>query len=142
MINTKFSICGFLVAFLIPYAVFAQAFGEYGRAVGSVPHGKSITGSKGSGSVSQGNSGGRATEGVAGVPSRALPSRLVVASNKASLYPRQDDESQKLDQLNQGEVLTPMVQSAGGSEWFMVKTQKGIIGWVKSMDVREDRIKK
>ena len=127
---------------LFPTITFAQAFGEYGRAVGGIPHGKGITGSKSPGSVSQGNSGGRATEGVAGVPSRALPSRFVVASNEASLYPRQDDESQKLNQLRQGEVLTPMMQSAGGSEWFMVKTQKGIVGWVKSMDVREDRIKK
>jgi hypothetical protein len=121
---------------------FAQAFGEYGRAVGGIPHGKGITGSKSPGSVSQGKAPGGATEGVAGAPSRALPSRLVVSSKDAGLYPRQDDESQKLDQLNQGEMLTPMVQSAGGSEWFMVKTQKGIIGWVKSMDVREDRIKK
>jgi hypothetical protein len=127
---------------LFPAITFAQAFGEYGRAVGSVPHGKSITGSKGSGGVSQGKAPGGATEGVAGVPSRALPSRLVVSTNDAGLYPRQDDESQKLDQLRQGEILTPMVQSAGGSEWFMVKTQKGIIGWVKSMDVREDRTPK
>jgi len=67
---------------------------------------------------------------------------LVVSTNDAGLYPRQDDQSQKLGQLNQGEILTPMVQSAGGSEWFMVKTQTGIIGWVKPMDVREDRIKK
>ena len=127
---------------LFPAITFAQAFGEYGRAVGGIPHGKGITGSKSPGSVSQGNSGGSGTRGVADADGRGLPSRLVVSTNDAGLYPRQDDQSQKLGQLNQGEILTPMVQSAGGSEWFMVKTQKGIIGWVQSMDVREDRIKK
>jgi len=122
--------------------VFAQAFGEYGRAVGSVPHGKSVTGTRGSGAVSQGKSRGGSVGQAGQVPVQNVPPRLIVAATEAGLYPRQDDESQKLEQLNQGEILTPMVQSVGGSEWFMVKTQKGVIGWVKSMDVRDDRIKK
>jgi len=39
---------------VVPAIVFAQAFGEYGRAVGSVPHGQGITGVKTPGGGTQG----------------------------------------------------------------------------------------
>jgi hypothetical protein len=125
-------------SFVIPAAVFAQAFGEYGRTLGGIPHGQGITGSRASGRVTQGGTG---SGGVGDVGGRALPSRLVVATKDAGLYPRQDDESERLAQLVQGEAIIPMVQSAGGSEWYMVKTQKGLVGWVKATDVREEKVK-
>jgi hypothetical protein len=125
-------------SFVIPAAVFAQAFGEYGRTLGGVPHGRGITGSRAPGGVTQ---GGKGTGGVGDVGGRALPSRLVVATKDAGLYPRQDDEAERLAQLAQGEAIIPMVQSAGGSEWYMVKTQKGLVGWVKATDVREEKVK-
>jgi hypothetical protein len=119
--------------------VFAQAFGEYGRAVGSVPHGRGVTGSGPSGGGSHGNvSGG----GVGDLGGRGLPVRLVVAAKNAGLFPRQDDESEKLAQLTEGENLVPMVQSEGTNQWYMVKTQKGLVGWVKSVDVRQEKAKK
>jgi hypothetical protein len=119
--------------------VFAQAFGEYGRTLGGIPHGQGITGSRAPGGVTQGGT----VSGVGGdLRGRGLPARLVVASSDAGLYPRQDDESEKIVQLAQGETVTPMVQSAGGSEWYMVKTQKGLVGWVKATDVREEKVKK
>ncbi|HWP23632.1 MAG TPA: hypothetical protein VNM15_05545 [Candidatus Binatia bacterium] len=127
-------VCG-----LIHSSVFAQAFGEYGRAVGSVPHGKGITGSPVPGG---GKQGGKSGGGVGDVGGRRIPSRLVVGSNGAGLYQRQDEESQKLAQLARGEILTPMVQSAGANEWYMVKTESGMIGWVKSGDVHEEKAKK
>ena len=128
-----------LTALLIPTVVFAQAFGEYGRAVGSIPHGQGITGGKTPGGVSPGNvSGG----GVGEVGGRGLPIRLVVVSQNTGLYPRQDGEAEKIAQLTQGEFLVPMVQAAGGSEWFMVKTQKGLVGWVMGADVRDEKAKK
>jgi hypothetical protein len=120
-------------------SVFAQAFGEYGRAVGSVPHGRAVTGSPLPGG---GKQGGASVGGVGDVGGRRIPRRLVVGSNGAGLYPRQDEESQKLAQLAQGEILTPMVQSAGANEWYMVKTESGAIGWVKSSDVHEEKVKK
>jgi hypothetical protein len=123
-------------------SVFAQAFGEYGRAVGNVPHGKSVAGPKGSGGVTKPKPGKGVTSGVTVPDGRGLPTRLVVAVNDAGLYPRQDDESQKLEQLSQGEILTPMMQNAGGNEWYMVKTSKGTIGWMKSSDVREEKLQK
>jgi hypothetical protein len=130
-----------LTALLIPTVVFAQAFGEYGRAVGSIPHGQGITGGKAPGGANQGNvSGGGG--GVGEIGGRGLPVRLVVVSQSTWLYPRQDGEAEKIAQLTQGESLVPMVQSAGGSEWFMVKTQKGLVGWVIGADVREEKTKK
>lgn len=119
--------------------VFAQAFGEYGRAVGSVPHGKSITGSGRAGSAGSGGSVG-GNVGESGGP--ILPTRLVVVTNDAGLYPRQDAESEMMESLSQGEILTPMVQSAGGNDWFMVKTPRGVIGWIKSRDVKAEKGKK
>jgi hypothetical protein len=119
--------------------VFAQAFGEYGRTLGGVPHGQGITGSRAPRGVTQ---GGRGSGGVGDVGERALPTRLVVATKDAGLYPRQDDESERLVQLAHGEAVIPLVQSAGGSEWYMVKTQKGLVGWVKATDVREEKVKK
>ena len=128
-----------LTMVVIPTDIFAQAFGEYGRAVGSVPHGQGITGGKTPGGVSQGGATGG---GVGNVDGRALATRLVVAAKSAGLYPRQDGEAEKIDQLSEGESLVPMVQAAGGSDWYMVKTQKGLVGWVKGADVREEKTKK
>ena len=119
--------------------VFAQAFGEYGRILGGMPHGQGVTGPRAPGNVTPGGSGNAPGVEVKG---RGMPTRLVVASKVAGLYPRQDDEAEKLEQLSEGEALVPMVQSSGGNDWFMVKTQKGVIGWVKSADVKEERVKK
>ena len=78
-------------------AVFAQAIGEYGRAVGNVPHGKTVTGSKGTGRTVSGKPGKSAPGAVAVPEGRALPTQLVVTVNEARLYPRQDEESEKID---------------------------------------------
>ncbi|HYA27236.1 MAG TPA: hypothetical protein VEI95_00355 [Acidobacteriota bacterium] len=118
--------------------VFAQAFGDYGRTLGGIPHG-GISAPRAPGSVNQGSSN---SGGVGDVGGRGLPSRLVVAAKTAGLYPRQDDEAEKMDQLSQGEMLVPMVQSSGGNDWFMVKTTKGVIGWIKAADVRAESVKK
>lgn len=135
--TTTLSLLGLVL--LIPPPVFAQAFGEYGRAVGSVPHGKGITGSGPSGGGGHGSvSGG----GVGDLGGHALPVRLVVAAKNAGLFPRQDDESEKIAQLTEGDNLVPMVQSEGANPWYMVRTQKGLVGWVKSVDVRQEKTKK
>jgi hypothetical protein len=62
-----------------------------------------------------------------------------VASKEAALYPRQDDESEKIARLMEGETLVPLVQSEGGKGWYMVKTSNGLVGWVRSLDVREKK---
>ena len=132
----------YLIIFVIlhvPARVLGQAFGEYGRAVGSVPHGRGVTGSGPSSGLTRGNVGGG---GVGDIGGRALPTRLVVAIKGAGLFLRQDEESEKIAQLSEGENLVPIVQSEGGSIWYMVKSQKGLVGWVKSTDVRQESAKK
>jgi hypothetical protein len=131
-------LCTLAVGMIVPRGVFAQAFGEYGRTLGGAPHG-GITAPRAPGGGTQGGSG---SGGVGDVGGRGLPTRLVVTVESAGLYPRQDDESEKLAQLSQGEMLVPMVKSSGGNDWFMVKTQKGIVGWVKAAEVKEDFLKK
>jgi len=117
----------------------AQAFGEYGRAVGSVSRGSVSGGLKAPDGGTQGSIG---NAGVGDVGGRGLPARLVVAAKDAGLFPRQDEESEKSVQLTEGESLVPLVQSEGGRQWFMVKTQKGFVGWVKSADVKQEAQKK
>jgi hypothetical protein len=133
------TVCVAAILILSERLVFAQAFGEYGRTLGGIPHGQGITGCRAPGRVTQ---GGKGSGGAGEVGERGLPSRLVVATKDAALYPRQDDESERIISLAQGEAIIPMVQSAGGSEWYMVKTQKGLVGWVKATDVREEKVKK
>lgn len=118
--------------------LYAQAFGDYGRTLGGIPN--ALPGPRAPGGVTQGGSGN--SGGVGEVTGAKFPTRLVVATKSANLYPRQDDESEKIDQLAQGEPLVPLVQSSGGNDWFMVKTQRGVIGWIKSGDVKEEIVKK
>lgn len=72
-----------------------------------------------------------------------VPMELAVGESGAYLYARQDDESEKIAKLESGEQLIPLAYAAGTVSWYMVKTQKGTIGWVKSSEVRAgDRLKK
>jgi hypothetical protein len=119
--------------------VFAQAFGDYGRVVGGIPQGQGVAGPRAPDSVPR---GGSEAGGVSDARGKAVPSRLVVAAIAAGLYPKQDDESEQFAQLAQGEILVPMGQSSGGNGWYMVRTHQGMIGWVKSADVREEKVKK
>jgi hypothetical protein len=124
---------------LLPTVVLAQGFFEYGRAVGNIPHGQGITGSKATGGAVHGSG---TVGGIGDVAGRALPARLVVSAKTTGLYSRQDEETEKIEQLSQGDSLSPMLQSAGNISWYMVKTSKGLVGWVKGTDVREEAIKK
>lgn len=117
-----------------PVAASAQAFGEYGRAVGSLPQGPGVT--RTPGGMTHGHVVGG---GVGEISGRKLPPRLVVATVNAGLFPRQDEQTEKIAQLTVGESLLPMVQSEGGSVWYMVKTPTGLVGWVKSSDVRAEK---
>ena len=135
---------GFVTCYLqasLPSAS-AQAFGEYGRALGGAtqrqgsPASKAPRGSNPKGKVKGG------FQGVGDLGVQPLQNRLVVAANSVSLYPSQDDETKKIEELSQGAILIPMLHATSGANgWYMVKTQKGSIGWVKSTDVREPSAK-
>ena len=137
---TKSLSFGFLLTLLIPTVVMAQAFGEYGRSLGGVTQRQGGISPSAPGGLPQGGRG--KSEGVGDIGGRGVPSRLIVASKEAVLFPRQDEEAEKITSLAQGEILVPLLQATGGNDWYMVKTQKGLIGWVKSSDVREQPVKK
>lgn len=121
----------------------AQAFGEYGRTLGG---GTQRQGSSVSKTPRGSNAKGTAKGGFQGVGDlgvQPLQKRLVVTADSAPLYPSQDDETQKIEELPNGAILIPMIQATSGNNgWYMVKTSKGIIGWVKSSNVLEQSAKK
>jgi hypothetical protein len=127
---------------ITPQAAMAQAFGEYGRVVGGATQRQGSGGLNPSGGSQRNGLSKGGSPGVGDVGGRPVPSRLIIASKEAALYPRQDDESEKIESLSQGDLLVPILQANGGNDWFMVKTQKGVIGWIKSADVRADTSKK
>jgi hypothetical protein len=65
----------------------------------------------------------------------AESSALTVTTLDARLYPRQDKESKFIATLEKEEKLHPLAQGVGSEAWYMVRTSKGIIGWVQSIDV-------
>jgi hypothetical protein len=76
--------------------------------------------------------------GVLPIDSPALPSVLHVKSSDASIHAQQDKSSEALARPSRGERLDPLAKaSAGGESWYMVKTQQGVIGWVRLSDVEE-----
>ena len=132
----------FALIFIPSHVTFAQGIGEYGRVVGGVSHGSRGVGPRTSGVGVQNGKG--IVQGVGGVATgSALPDHLVVSAKAVPLYPRQDDETDQIDQLSQGELLVPMMYSTGaGTDWYLVKTQKGIVGWIKSAGVKKQEAKK
>ena len=137
---TKLLILGtIIVLFLVPQVVFAQAIGEYGRTVGGVGQRQGSVSQKASRATSQNSKGNAVIESIGDSGGRLVPSALFVASRQAALYPRQDEEAEKITELSLGDTLIPIGQSNGGNEWYMVKTQTGLIGWIKSADVRTNK---
>lgn len=121
--------------FCVP-GIFAQGMGEYGRTLGGVGNRAGTPGSPApfGGHGSAGQSNGPVIEGR-GV---RLPSQLAVSSNEATLYSRSEDWADKITSLTEGQRLRPLGQTfSAGTTWFMVRAEDGIVGWVKSSDVRD-----
>jgi hypothetical protein len=135
------AVSAMLTLLLIPQMVFSQAMGEYGRTLGGVSQRKGNATPQASTAPRKNTKGKAVFQGIGDLGHRPVPSGLTVV-RQAGLYSRQDDEAEKIDQLFEGETLIPMGHSIGGSEWYMVKTSKGLIGWVKSADIREQTAKK
>jgi hypothetical protein len=60
---------------------------------------------------------------------------LTVRESGAVLYSRQELDSDKIATLKKGEILAPLAEAVGQQTWYMVKTQRGLVGWVRSADV-------
>jgi hypothetical protein len=128
---------GMLLVFLAPCELLGQAIGEYGRIVEGTRQRTGSASPKAS-RPSQNAKGKAVVQGIGDTGGRPIPSGLIVVSRKIGLYPRQDDTAEKITELSQGDTLVPMGQSNGGNDWYMVKTQQGLVGWVKAVEVRED----
>jgi len=63
------------------------------------------------------------------------PTAMTVRESGSYLYARQDTESDKIATLKKGEVLTPLLEAVGAATWYMVKTEQGVMGWVRAGDV-------
>lgn len=63
-------------------------------------------------------------------------STLTVGESGVPLWARQDDESPSITELEKGVKLTALGYGVGTASWFMVRTQNGIVGWVRSSDVQ------
>jgi hypothetical protein len=121
----------------------AQALGEYGRTLGGAAqrHGNAVPHVPRGGNVK--GDAKRGSQGVGDLGVQPLQNRLVVATDRAALYQSQDDETPRIEDLPTGAILVPIIQTTSGATgWFMVKSPKGTIGWVKSTDVLEQSSKK
>jgi hypothetical protein len=74
-----------------------------------------------------------------GLPSICLAAEttpgLTVIESGATLYARQELDSDQIATLQKGEMLAPLAEAVGQLTWYMVKTQSGLVGWVRSVDV-------
>ena len=134
-------IIGFSLILFTSQITLAQGIGEYGRVLGGAKQGRGRVSPK---TPEVGTQKGRSVfHGVGELRGRPFPTQLIVAAKAAGLYPRQDDETEQIEKLSQGEILVPMGQStSAGIEWYLVKTRIGTIGWIKSSDVKEPPSKK
>jgi hypothetical protein len=69
------------------------------------------------------------------VDAAEAPSALAVRATGVALYAQQDTETPRIATLEKDELLTPIVEAVGAEIWYMVRTQRGVVGWVRGTDV-------
>ena len=67
-------------------------------------------------------------------PSAKTPS-LLTCVQRANVYSEQNEKSKVLEVLGIDEPLFSEECLAEVKQWYLVKTESGIIGWIKSNDV-------
>jgi clan AA aspartic protease (TIGR02281 family) len=65
-------------------------------------------------------------------------STLAVGKSEVNLYALHGEDSEIIAKLEKGEKLTLLARAIGKGSWYMVRTEKSAVGWVKSSDVKED----
>jgi hypothetical protein len=117
-----------------------------GQAI--VEYGKPLEGLRQKDSPVRGVNPMRPTSRSGGIGGSAGSSQLLppvpiarVLSVKAAdvrLYSRQDEYSEPITRLEPGEKLITLGEAFGNDgPWYMVRTQKGSVGWVSSSGVEE-----
>ena len=66
------------------------------------------------------------------------PPALTARETGVALYGRQDAETERIATLEKGETLVPLVEAVGIETWYMVRTKRGLTGWVRAADVIAD----
>ena len=72
---------------------------------------------------------------ISPVSAAGAPPALTARAPGVALYARQDAETERIATLEEGETLFPMVEAVGREIWYMVRTKRGLIGWVRGADV-------
>ena len=70
-------------------------------------------------------------------PAASAPA-LTSRATGVPLFARQDAETDRIATLEEGEVLIPLAEAVGVETWYMVRTKRGLIGWVRAADVVAD----
>ena len=69
-------------------------------------------------------------------PRAADPAAALTVNRTATpLYSRQDEHSDVLTDLKNGESLLPVAEAIGTETWYLVQTREGLTGWVRGTDV-------
>ena len=69
-------------------------------------------------------------------PAMPIPKVLRVKRDEIVIRGRYDNQSEALVKLMGGDELVPLGKVSGAGEfWYMVKTKKGTVGWVREADV-------
>ena len=72
---------------------------------------------------------------ITSVDGAESPPVLTARETGVALYARQDPETDRIATLEKDEILVPIAESIGGQVWYMVRTKRGLIGWVRGIDV-------
>jgi thiol-disulfide isomerase/thioredoxin len=87
--------------------------------------------------IAKDGSGGAMAGSIRIEPPAPLPTALRA---KAGMLVRgqQDAQSEAIAKLERGDEIVPLGKvSGGGDYWFLVKTKRGVIGWVRGEEVEE-----
>jgi len=60
---------------------------------------------------------------------------LTVSKPSAPLYSRQDERSDVISELKNGDTLVPIAEAVGTETWYLVQTTQGLTGWMRAGDV-------
>jgi clan AA aspartic protease (TIGR02281 family) len=58
-----------------------------------------------------------------------------VAKPGVKLYARQEEQSEVVAEIEPGEKLLPLASTSAKDPWYLVRTEKGILGWIKSSEI-------
>lgn len=64
---------------------------------------------------------------------------LTVGEASIHVYAQQGEESEIVARVEKGDKLRLLARAIGKGSWYMVKTARGTVGWVRSSDVSESQ---